>query len=90
VALFGRLHPLGVIPAALLFGGLLVGADQMQRTVQVPAALITVLNGLVVLMVVSSSYWSQRQIARAQSAEAQPAARESDERPLDTRLTPDL
>ena len=35
VALFGWLHPLGAIPASILFGGLLVGADAMQRTVQV-------------------------------------------------------
>ncbi len=40
-ALLGSLHPLGLIPAAILFGGLLVGAAQMQRTVQVPSSLIT-------------------------------------------------
>lgn len=90
VALFGGLHPLGVIPAACLFGALLVGADQMQRAVQVPAALITALNGLVVLMVVSSAYWSEQRAARRQSAAARPAARERDEQPLDPRLTPDL
>jgi ABC-type uncharacterized transport system permease subunit len=73
VALFGGLHPLGVIPAAILFGGLLVGADQMQRTAQVPAALITALNGLVVLMVVSSTYLVERRAARRQSAAAQSA-----------------
>ncbi|MBP1466113.1 ABC transporter permease [Candidatus Chloroploca sp. M-50] len=91
VALFGRLHPLGVIPSAFLFGGLLVGADQMQRTVQVPAALITALNGLVVLMVVSSTYWSQQRIARRQSEAARPSETHAkDEQPLDARLTPDL
>ena len=36
-ALLGGLHPLGVIPASILFGGLLVGANQMQRSVQVPS-----------------------------------------------------
>jgi general nucleoside transport system permease protein len=90
VALFGRLHPIGVIPAAVLFGGLLVGADQMQRTVQVPAALITALNGLVVLMVVSSSYLAQQRAARRQSAAARPADREAESAPLDAQLTPDL
>jgi ABC-type uncharacterized transport system permease subunit len=53
-ALFGNLHPLGVIPASILFGGLLVGADEMQRSVQVPSALINTLLGLVVLLVVGS------------------------------------
>ncbi|HRE26253.1 MAG TPA: ABC transporter permease, partial [Anaerolineales bacterium] len=45
-ALFGKLHPLGAIPASVLFGGLLVGGDKMQRTVQVPDALIVALLGL--------------------------------------------
>jgi ABC-type uncharacterized transport system permease subunit len=53
-ALFGQLHPIGTIPASILFGALLVGANKMQRVVQVPAALITALNGLVVVFVVSS------------------------------------
>ncbi len=57
-ALFGSLHPLGLIPASILFGGLLVGADEMQRSVQVPSALINTLLGLVVLLVVGSRIWS--------------------------------
>ncbi|NJL03379.1 MAG: ABC transporter permease [Chloroflexaceae bacterium] len=64
VALFGGLHPLGVIPSSMLFGALLVGADKMQRDVQVPAALITALNGLIVLFVVGSAYWVQRRSDR--------------------------
>lgn len=59
-ALFGKLHPLGAIPASFLFGALLVGADKMQRTVQVPNALIVVLNGLVVLFVVASELYTRR------------------------------
>ena len=63
-ALFGKLHPLGTIPASILFGGLLVGADKMQRTVQVPSALIVALNGLVVLFVVSSEIYVRRRTRR--------------------------
>ncbi len=59
-ALFGQLHPLGTIPASFLFGALLVGANKLQRVVQVPAALITALNGLVVVFVVSSEIWRKR------------------------------
>jgi simple sugar transport system permease protein len=59
-ALFGGLHPLGLIPAAWLFGSLLVGADKMQRAVQVPSALIDMLLGLVVLFVVGSAFISRR------------------------------
>ena len=59
-ALFGQLHPLGTIPASFLFGALLVGANKMQRAGQVPSALITALNGLVVIFVVSSDIWRRR------------------------------
>ena len=68
-ALFGGLHPLGAIPASFLFGGLLVGADKMQRAVQVPSALIDTLLGLVVLFVVGSAV-----ISRAAGRPARPQA----------------
>jgi ABC-type uncharacterized transport system permease subunit len=67
-ALFGQLHPLGTIPAAFLFGALLVGANAMQRAVQVPSALITALNGLLVVFVVSTDLW-RRRLQRKQLSE---------------------
>ncbi len=63
-ALFGQLHPLLTIPASIFFGGLLVGANTMQRMVQVPSALITALNGLVVIFVVSSEIWRKKRQRR--------------------------
>lgn len=63
-ALLGSLHPLGLIPASILFGGLLVGAAQMQRSVQVPSALINAILGLVVLFVSGSALWSRKWAAR--------------------------
>jgi ABC-type uncharacterized transport system permease subunit len=76
-ALFGGLHPLGTIPASILFGGLLVGGDKMQRAVQVPSSLIDTILGLVVLFVVGSALWSRRWAARrlmaaARTEEVQP------------------
>jgi len=59
-ALFGQLHPILTIPASILFGALLVGANKMQRVVQVPSALVIALNGLVVVFVVSSEFWRRR------------------------------
>ncbi len=53
-ALFGGLHPLTAIPASFLFGGLLTGGIELQRELQVPAALIVALNGIVVVFVVAS------------------------------------
>jgi simple sugar transport system permease protein len=63
-ALFGQLHPIGTIPASFLFGALLVGANKLQRVTQVPAALITALNGLVVIFVVSSEIWRRKNARR--------------------------
>jgi len=60
VALLAGLHPLWSIPSALLFGGMLVGANALQRAAQVPSALIIALNGLIVVFVVSSEYFKQR------------------------------
>lgn len=68
-ALFGKLHPLGMIPSSILFGGLLVGADKMQRAVQVPSALIGTLLGLIVLFVVSSDIWVRYRARRRQTHE---------------------
>jgi simple sugar transport system permease protein len=63
-ALFGGLHPVGTIPASILFGALLVGANQLQRTVQVPSAFVITLDGLIVVFVVASQIWAQRRSAR--------------------------
>ena len=73
-ALFGKLHPLGSIPASLLFGGLLVGGDKMQRAVQIPQVMVTAMLGLVVLFVVSSEIWSRRRASRRVSTESEPEA----------------
>lgn len=54
VALFGGLHPLGIIPASVLFGLLILGADMMQRAVQVPSAIVLAIQGLIILAIVST------------------------------------
>ena len=72
VALFGGLHPAGIIPAAFFFGLLLVGADMTQRMAGVPANMVQVLQGIIILviiaarMVLANPYlleWSRRQFA---------------------------
>ena len=81
-ALFGQLHPVWSIPASILFGALLVGANSMQRVVQVPSALVTALNGLVVVFVVSSAIWRKRRQRKRQAVSKQEdeSAPPSDER----------
>ncbi len=59
-ALFGRLHPLGLIPASFLFGALVLGADMMQRAVAIPAAIVLTIQGIMVLFVVGSDIFIRR------------------------------
>lgn len=51
VALLGRLNPLGVVLAGLLFGGLEAGAGAMQREAGVPAVAVYVVEAVVILVV---------------------------------------
>ena len=74
-ALFGGLHPLFTIPSSFLFGGLLVGANAMQRAIQIPVDLVIGLNGLIVVFVVSSNTLRER-IARYMSIAGEAAEHE--------------
>jgi len=77
-ALFGKLHPLGAIPASLLFGGLLVGGDKMQRAIQIPQVMVTAVLGLVVLFVVSSEIWSRQRAERRVSTDTETSQEEEE------------
>jgi simple sugar transport system permease protein len=54
VALFGGLHPGGIVPSAFFFGILLIGADMTQRSAAVPANMVLVLQGVIILSIVSA------------------------------------
>ena len=53
VALLGRLHPLGVVIASILFGGLIIGIDAMTRAVKVPGSIVFVMQAVIVLFVLA-------------------------------------
>jgi simple sugar transport system permease protein len=55
VALLAQLNPLAVLPAALLYGGMSVGADAMQRRANIPASITFVLQSLIVLFILAGS-----------------------------------
>jgi simple sugar transport system permease protein len=76
-ALFGQLHPIGTIPASFFFGSLLVGAQKLQRAMQVPSSFIIALNGLVVVFVVSSDIWRRRRQRKRRMAEVPEPAKEA-------------
>lgn len=54
VALLARLDPLWVVPTAILYGGMTVGADAMQRATGTPSSITFILQGLIVLFVLMS------------------------------------
>ena len=55
VALFGGLHPLGVIPAAFFFALISYGCSALQiNKIPVPSNMIDVLMGLVILVIVAA------------------------------------
>ncbi|HUB72216.1 MAG TPA: ABC transporter permease [Acidimicrobiales bacterium] len=56
VGLFGGLNPLWSVLSAYLFGGLLIGGTAMQAAIGVPTDLVTTIEGLVVIFVVSIDY----------------------------------
>ena len=60
VALLGRLHPLGIIPAALFFAGLDMGFRQLERRMDIPHDLGDVAKGLAVAMVLVAGAWAAR------------------------------
>ena len=54
VALLGYTHPVGVVLAAIFFGGLRAGFNAVQRTEGLPLALAQVVQGLTLILVVAS------------------------------------
>ena len=62
VAFLARAAPIGVVFAAVLFGALRVGANQMQRVAEIPGSLVLVLQGLVMLALLASTLgdWLRR------------------------------
>lgn len=58
-AVMAKENPFGVILTSLLFAVLRVGAGAMQRQVGVPLPLVNVIQGMVVILVIASSFFSR-------------------------------
>jgi len=67
VALLARLHPIGVLGTALLFGALEAGANAMQRDAGVPSVVVSVVEALLILLIVAADRWTGRVAARAEA-----------------------
>jgi ABC-type uncharacterized transport system permease subunit len=55
VALLAEMNPIAVLPTALIYGGMTVGADAMQRRAGIPSSITFILQSLIVLFVLASS-----------------------------------
>jgi simple sugar transport system permease protein len=64
IALIGRLHPAGVVAAAIAFGALINGATFMQITTGTPSALVDVIQGLVLITVLVGAVLVRYRIQR--------------------------
>lgn len=69
VALLARLHPLGVLASALVFGALDAGANAMQRDAGVPNVVVSVVVALLILLIVAADrLLGQSSLMRSTSA----------------------
>ncbi len=64
VALLGRLHPAGVVLAAVLFGALVNGSSRMQIVTGVPVALVYAIQSVVILFLMAADGLSRYQLRR--------------------------
>lgn len=62
VAWLGKLNPAGVLVVAILLAGLLVGGDQIQITMQLPAAVALVLQGAILFFVLGGDLFTKYRI----------------------------
>lgn len=80
VALFGGLHPLGIIPASFFFGLMIYGSTLAPGRVRVPQNIAKVLQGIIIIvivtaqMVLENKYLEDRVWRRLQSLKARKGA----------------
>jgi simple sugar transport system permease protein len=64
IAMLGRLHPMGVILAAIFFGALVTGASTMQIAVNVPVAIAQAIQGVTLIFLLIADVLSRYRIRR--------------------------
>jgi len=69
VAMLGGLNPLGVVAASVFFGALVNGSVRMQIATGVPVSLVSAIQAIVLLFLISAQVLAQYRIGRGQRAE---------------------
>ena len=62
VALLANNHPLGVVPAALLFGLLNRGGEGIQTFLAIPMELVVIFQGILIVCVAVTMQWVDRKM----------------------------
>ncbi len=62
VAWLSRLNPVAMIPVSILFGGLLVGGDAIQTSLNLPFATINMFNGLILFFILGCEFLTRYKI----------------------------
>ena len=70
VALLGQLSPLGIFLSAFFLGALRVGANSMQRVAMVPAQVISIIQGLIIIFVIAGEAFTLIAARRMRRKEA--------------------
>lgn len=70
VAWLGRLHPVGIAVVAFLLAALLVGGDQIQMTMGLPAAVAPMLQGVILFFVLGGEVFLRYRLVRNPAAPA--------------------
>ena len=69
VAMVAGLNPIGVIPAAILFGAIINGSAQMRIATGVPTALTSAIQAIVLLSLLSAQVLTRFRVRRAEHVE---------------------
>ena len=67
IAMLGRMNPLGVVAAAIFFGALTNGSVTMQIFTGVPSALVTSIQGIVLLFLLITEIASKYKLVRVRT-----------------------
>jgi len=63
VAMLGAAHPIGVVFSSLFFSYIMIGAQAMQRAVQVPFPIVYAVVGIMLISITISQYIMRRRVA---------------------------
>ena len=78
VAWLAKLNPWGVLVVSILLAGLLVGGDQIQITMGLPASIALVLQGIILFLVLGGDILTQYRIRIDRPTRTTPAPRPTD------------